>query len=193
MLTAQQLDQKFEVVPLGESGSVFVEKPTNQSEAYLGIAVKKVKRRFFEEDEIPFRFSYEDMVVLAARVKAKNIPNLHEIIWKFSCASGDVDSNDQKLKGLFLDRGRQPLYITKEKIYYEKRNQISYCTIRMCAMYLLTHFTDMSLSQIGKFIGGKHHSTIIHGRNKISDLLKVKDKIATKVVVRTLTKLEAYF
>jgi chromosomal replication initiator protein len=41
---------------------------------------------------------------------------------------------------------------------------------RQIAMYLAKDFTTASLPQIGKEFGGKHHTTVLHSINKISEL-----------------------
>ncbi|MBI2471656.1 MAG: chromosomal replication initiator protein DnaA [Planctomycetes bacterium] len=46
---------------------------------------------------------------------------------------------------------------------------------RQIAMYLSRKLTNMSLTEIGGFIGGRDHSTVIHADEKITKLLK-KDK-----------------
>lgn len=197
MLTAHELDQKFEVVPLGDAMSVILDTPkkdevSNQSEVYLNMSTQKMKRHFYQEEEIVFQFNYEEMVILAARIKSKSISNLPEIIWKFVCASAEIDCYDPQLL-TNLNRGRPPFYITPKRIFYEKRSQISYCTIRMCAMYLFTQFTTMTLTEIGQYFGGKHHTTVLNARKKIPIYLKQNHQVTAKVIVRTMNKLENYF
>lgn len=46
---------------------------------------------------------------------------------------------------------------------------------RQVAIYLSRKLTNLSLSEIGGYIGGRDHSTIIHADNKISEILQ-KDK-----------------
>jgi len=46
---------------------------------------------------------------------------------------------------------------------------------RQISMYLSRKLTNMSLAEIGGFLGGKDHSTVIHAEKKIAKLLK-KDK-----------------
>lgn len=60
--------------------------------------------------------------------------------------------------------------ITPLDIASQKRNkEIVYP--RQIVMYLCRHMTDTSLQQIGKFLGGRDHTTIIHGIEKVeSDL-----------------------
>ncbi len=47
----------------------------------------------------------------------------------------------------------------------DKSKRISYP--RQIAMYIMKEITDSSLVQIGDFFGGKDHSTVLHGINKI--------------------------
>ena len=46
---------------------------------------------------------------------------------------------------------------------------------RQIAMYLMKHLTRMSLPDIGRQFGGKHHTTVMHAVNKI-ETQRVKDK-----------------
>jgi chromosomal replication initiator protein len=39
---------------------------------------------------------------------------------------------------------------------------------RMVVMYLAREYTNLTLSQIGAELGGRDHSTVSHGANKIS-------------------------
>lgn len=42
---------------------------------------------------------------------------------------------------------------------------------RQVAMYLARELTDLSLPQIGAGLGGRSHTTILHGYNKVADLM----------------------
>ena len=42
---------------------------------------------------------------------------------------------------------------------------------RQVAIYLCRELTDSSLARIGEYFGGRDHSTVLHGYNKVSDLL----------------------
>ena len=57
---------------------------------------------------------------------------------------------------------------------------------RQIAMYLCNTMTDSSLQAIGLLLGGRDHSTIIHGANKIEDE-SIKDE-NTKNLVETIKK-----
>ena len=41
--------------------------------------------------------------------------------------------------------------------------------------------TDTSLVNIGKLLGGKDHSTVLHGVNKITEEIPVNKELANKI------------
>ncbi|MBR3811347.1 MAG: chromosomal replication initiator protein DnaA [Agathobacter sp.] len=57
---------------------------------------------------------------------------------------------------------------------------------RQIAMYLCKTMTDSSLDVIGSFLGGRDHSTIIHGIKKIGDEYDTND--ITKTLIDTIKK-----
>ena len=57
---------------------------------------------------------------------------------------------------------------------------------RQIAMYLCKTMTDSSLDVIGSFLGGRDHSTIIHGIKKISDEYDANDN--TRTLIDTIKK-----
>ena len=93
----------------------------------------------------------------------------------------DLDLAKETLKGIFKEENRA---ITAESIqrfvshYYQikpsdlklKNNSSSVTFPRQVAMYLCKQLTDLSLPEIGKRFGGKHHSTVIHSVKKIANL-----------------------
>lgn len=48
---------------------------------------------------------------------------------------------------------------------------------RQVAVYLARELTDHSLSDIGNFLGGRDHSTILYAYNKVSDLVAEDEKV----------------
>ena len=75
--------------------------------------------------------------------------------------------------------------ISPSDISSHKRNkEISFP--RQIAMYLCNTMTDASLDNIGKAMGNRDHTTIIHGVRKISDSIKVQPSI--KDVIDILIK-----
>lgn len=57
---------------------------------------------------------------------------------------------------------------------------------RQVAMYLCKNMTDLSLDSIGQLLGGRDHSTVIHGINKVTD--EISSDSAFKQTVETVRK-----
>ena len=53
---------------------------------------------------------------------------------------------------------------------------------RQVAMYLLREETDLSLSAIGKLIGNRDHSTVLHGHERISARIDLDDELRREVL-----------
>lgn len=53
-------------------------------------------------------------------------------------------------------------------------------------MYLCRAMTDVPLATIGKIIGNRDHTTVIHGADKISD--EIKNNVQTKELIDILIK-----
>jgi len=58
---------------------------------------------------------------------------------------------------------------------------------RMIAIYLINEILDVPLITIGKYFGGRDHTTIIHARDKITELVKVDPE--TKNIISQLKML----
>ena len=53
---------------------------------------------------------------------------------------------------------------------------------RQIAMYLLREEANISLPQIGEALGGRDHTTVMYGCDKIADLLERDDRLRRQVV-----------
>jgi len=58
-----------------------------------------------------------------------------------------------------------------------KRRDKEAVTPRQVAMYLLREETDLSLSDVGARLGGRDHSTVLHGCEKIATLLQSDSRL----------------
>lgn len=62
------------------------------------------------------------------------------------------------------------------------RRALIYVKPRHVAMYLCAHLTHLSLPEIGRRMGGRDHTSIMHGRDKIARLILQSDAIARDIV-----------
>lgn len=73
-----------------------------------------------------------------------------------------------------------------------KRNrQRKFVEARQIIMYLLCQYTSMPLKKIADLFGGYDHSTVIHSRQQISNLLCTDPDLANRVA-RIRMKLQAH-
>jgi chromosomal replication initiator protein len=62
-----------------------------------------------------------------------------------------------------------------------KNNSRAIAEPRQIAMYVCKELTDLSLPQIGKDFGGKHHTTVLHSIRKIAALRKQDGRLSSDV------------
>ena len=70
--------------------------------------------------------------------------------------------------------------VKKEDITSSKRNS-EFVLPRQVFMYLSREMTEVSLTNIGKMLGKKDHTTVMHGVNKIVDELKTNEELRNKI------------
>ena len=54
---------------------------------------------------------------------------------------------------------------------------------RLMAYYVIHKLTDMSLPQIGRAIGNRDHTTVLHAVRKIEELMQADEKLAREVTL----------
>lgn len=72
--------------------------------------------------------------------------------------------------------------ITPEDIVSKRRNS-EFVQPRQICMYLCRKLTGESLQNIGKALGKKDHTTVIHGIEKITDELEVNDELKNRIEI----------
>jgi len=71
--------------------------------------------------------------------------------------------------------------ITVDELYGKDRSR-RVALPRQIAMYLLRQETGISLPQIGEILGGRDHTTVLYGCEKIADLLERDDRLRSQIV-----------
>ena len=61
----------------------------------------------------------------------------------------------------------------KQLIGKQRTGRINHA--RQIAMYLAREITDASLPQIGDAFGGRSHTTVLHGYNKVAEMMEEDD------------------
>jgi chromosomal replication initiator protein len=67
------------------------------------------------------------------------------------------------------------------------QKQISYP--RQIAMYLVKELTHASLPEIGRYFGGKHHTTVLHSVQKIEEL-RQRDQVLNNLIHSLMDSLQ---
>lgn len=102
-------------------------------------------------------------------------------------ALNDLISNDTNTKceitiDLIIDIVSEHFNITAEDIISSKKSRkIAYP--RQICMYFCRELTELSLTQIGKAIGNRDHTTVLHGYEKIVKDLKTKPELKKTISV----------
>ena len=74
--------------------------------------------------------------------------------------------------------------VNPEDITSKGRNS-EFVQPRQVVMYLCRELTDTSFTNIGKLLGKKDHTTIIHGVNKITSEMKINEELKNKIDIIT--------
>ena len=86
---------------------------------------------------------------------------------------------------LIIDVVCEHFHITKEQMISKSRSN-DIAKPRQIAMYLCKNMTGVSLENIGELLGGRDHSTVIHGINKVESELQTNE--ATVNLLNTIKK-----
>lgn len=83
---------------------------------------------------------------------------------------------------LIINTVCEHFHISKEDIYGSKRNS-EIVQPRQIAMYLCREMTQTQFKEIGSIMGGRDHSTVIHGYDKIAYELKNNENMKNTIEV----------
>ena len=97
----------------------------------------------------------------------------------------DIVSPDEKKEvtpALIVNTVAEHFHVSVDDIRSNKRNN-EIVVPRQIAMYLCNTMTSVGLKKIGSEIGGRDHSTVLHGSKKISDELKTSDDMRKTIEI----------
>ncbi len=106
-----------------------------------------------------------------------SVPVVEEVIADYSTASSPRRSlSIQYIAEYVADQKNCGL----EDMLGPKRHQ-EIVWPRQIAIYLARELTDSSLAKVGKFFGGRDHSTILHGFNKVSEKIETDEALLWEI------------
>ncbi len=76
-------------------------------------------------------------------------------------------------------------YDVKMSLVASRKKSAEYVLPRQVIMYLCRKYTDSTLENIARLLGKKDHTTVIHGIDKISDLLDTDDSLRNDIDILT--------
>lgn len=97
----------------------------------------------------------------------------------------DIVSPDEKKEvtpALIVNTVAEHFHVSVDDIRSNKRNN-EIVVPRQIAMYLCNTMTSVGLKKIGNEIGGRDHSTVLHGSKKISDEMKTSDDMRKTIEI----------
>jgi len=71
--------------------------------------------------------------------------------------------------------------VSIEELLSKSRSQ-RFSFPRQIAMYMLREESELSLPKIGELLGGRDHTTVMYGHEKITDLLETDKNLRRKIV-----------
>ena len=99
---------------------------------------------------------------------------------------------DEEIEGVSIELIQRTVashYGLKVGDLKSKNNSRSIAVPRQVAMYLCKTLTKASLPEIGREFGGKHHTTVLHSINKISELFE-KDMVFHRLINNLITDIK---
>jgi chromosomal replication initiator protein len=115
---------------------------------------------------------------IVAYAYLRGIPLTPDVV---DSALADLVPEPQQLEPDELIRAVAEVFgVTYERMMARDRSQ-EVALPRQVAMYLLRHETQLSLPQIGGLLGGRDHTTVMHGCDKVMELLEHDERLRRQV------------
>ena len=105
-----------------------------------------------------------------------NLENAREALKDIIYPDNNATATPEMILGTVCDHcGVRPGDITGRKRSSE------FVVPRQVCMYILREYTGLTLDRIGKELGGKDHTTVMHGADKIKEDLRTNDELKSNV------------
>ena len=146
---------------------------------------KKIDYSIFQYIATNIKSNIRELEGAFNRIIAKSkIMNTSEITLELAeDALKDIIHPDQPKEitpNLIIEMVAEHFSVTSDDITSKKRNS-EFVLPRQVVMYLCRNMLDISLTNIGKILGKKDHTTIIHGIKKIEEDIVTNEELKNKI------------
>lgn len=160
-------------------------------ETRLAILQKKAQQEHYHVDD--------DVIVLIAEKCDTNIRELEGMLSKvcfyaslLGKNTANMDDFNEALKDVIntskpsltpdriIDCVCKYFSVSKEDLVGKKKNK-EIVEPRQICMYLICEMLDLPLVSIGELFGGRDHTTVIHAREKVSELIKENKRVKVEI------------
>ncbi len=182
---ADRLRSRFE-------GGMVADISTPDSELKTAICQLKARKRGIElSEELAFAIAgnvdnirslegtIQKIIVFAAANKREITPELIADVLKIPISDSQRSASRIDAR-VVLDRVCEFYELSIKLIKGEKRDK-PIVLPRQVLMYLLKNKTGMTYEEIAAYVGGRDHTTIIHGVNKIEGLIETNERLRSEV------------
>jgi chromosomal replication initiator protein len=122
------------------------------------------------------------LIRIITEAQTRNINIDEDLVKKILGKSVDINIKSKTISPAMVLKEVCEYYNLKTSyLKGDKRDKI-YSLPRQMLYYLLKTELNIPLMEIGEFLGGRDHTTILHGVRKINNLLSTDDKIKTDVL-----------
>ena len=101
---------------------------------------------------------------------------LQRINFYVNIYGSEIPLSERQKAEKILERVFKVSGYSKKELFSRKRNR-ELVAWRQLAMWLMVVYTKLSLKSIGEVLGGYDHSTVIHSRDLVNDMLEIKDTL----------------
>ena len=92
-----------------------------------------------------------------------------------------VEKNDEKLNTSDIKKAVCEYFKVNEDVLCSSSRKQEIVYMRQLTIYLANRHTEDSHVQIGKMIGGRNHSTVIHSIKQVNNLIDTEPKTKTDI------------
>ncbi len=145
----------------------------------VGFAISIDAAKILAEKEQDVR-SLEGMLLRVATLSKGG--DLHESEIRRMLGSADLDNKTHAIHADDLIDAICQFYNVKTTQLKGPKRDASLVKARQIAMYLLKHELGLTLVEIGNILGGRDHTTVMHGVDKMAHLVEKKGFLSEEIV-----------